>query len=117
MTDPVREVVDQHYAANKKALAAAAEVENLAAELKIVLSEQIVAARRMEVAEGGKKMSLEEAEHHGRISAEYGDVFSRLCAARKIAAEFEAEADYLDRRWQTWRTRSADRRASGGSER
>lgn len=112
MTDPVREVVDQHYDANKAYLQAKAYLDDLEDERKIVFSEAVMSARRMEVAPGGKPISMDEAEHIARISESYKEIFKSIQQARKLVAAKQAEADYLERRWETWRSREASRRAA-----
>lgn len=91
----------QRREALRKAFRLTAEVENADERRKIIRSEDIAAI-------GG---STEKAMHLAQASQRYRDAARELGELRIQAADARAEAEYLEWRFDKWRTQMASARA------
>ncbi len=56
--------------------------------------------------------SVAKAEHASRASLDYEAIVTQLNAARHKLADARSQADYLEKRYETWRTRMASARTN-----
>lgn len=82
----------------------AADVERFDEERRIVLSRELKKYR--------ENMSVADSEHQARASDAYSAICNKLREVRIELGAARAEADYMEKRIEVWRTKSATARVS-----
>ncbi len=96
----IDELLEQRRTAAREVGTLAAEVESLDEVRRIAFSREVTAS----------KESVAKAEHAARASDIYVKSCDDLHNARLKLGEAKAQADYLEKRIEVWRTRSANAR-------
>lgn len=101
MTDAAATFLEEYRTAALAAGRLQAEAEHAEELRKQALSKGLIEC---------KDTSVSKAEHLARISADYTAAMNALHAAKVAAAEARAQLDYLNKRWEKWRTQMASER-------